>query len=196
MWTPSSANCPARRQSKQEKRWIFQQDRCRACTLARLGGEEDIITPLRASVVAKLGAEDKPKSRRLVWFAALIYGCFTDEISQRIMEKSEFLGRALRSANTKAAFKKAKHAEYWNPTVIFPEPAYTTNVAREIWNSDRRSEAEHNADVVKEIRPFSDEITRLERHKQQEFQDWQAQQQEARRKEKKRSVSPLYEIDI
>ncbi|KAE9984803.1 hypothetical protein BLS_001376 [Venturia inaequalis] len=193
MWTPSSSSFFTRRQSKQDKRWAPQKDGCKACMLARLGGEEDIVTPLRASIVAKLSAEDKPKSRRLVWMAALIYGCFTEDVFQRIMDKSESLARSLRMANTEAAFKRAKNAEYWNSTAISPEAGHTKAASRKVKPTDRRREVEHIADVAKEVSPITDEITRVERHTQQEYQDWQAQQRQARWKERRRSVSPIDE---
>jgi hypothetical protein len=175
MWIPPASDFHHRRQSNKEKRWAFQQDGCKACILARLGGEEDIVTPLRAAVVAKLSVQDIPKSRRLVWLAQLVSGGFTDDIARRTFEKSTFLGKALRRATKSAASKKAKHAEYWN--------------------LNRAPEAAHIADVVKEVRPFDDNITREERKKREQYQAWQTQQQQTQMKKKERSVSPLYEVD-
>ncbi|TID18083.1 hypothetical protein E2P81_ATG11050 [Venturia nashicola] len=193
MWTPSSSSFFMRRQNKPDKRWAPQQDGCKACMLARLGGEEDIITPLRASIVAKLSAEDKPKSRRLVWMAALIHGCFVEEVFQRIMDKSESLARSLRTANTEAAFKMAKCAEYWNSTAISPAAGHTQAASRNIKTTRQRPDAAHIVDVAKDVSPITDEMMRVERHAKQEFREWQAQQLQARRKEKRRSVSPVSE---
>ncbi|QDS77498.1 hypothetical protein FKW77_000254 [Venturia effusa] len=196
MWTTSPSSFFVRRQSKQGKRWALQQDGCKACMLARLGGEEDIITPLRASVVAKLSAGDKPKSRRLVWLAALIYGCFTEEAFQRIIDKSEILGRSLRTANTEAAYKKAKHAECWSSTAMSPEAGHTKATARKAKTIDRGGrEAEHVADVTKEVGSTTDEVTRSDQLAQQEVENWQAQQLQARRKERQRSVTPIDDIE-
>ncbi|KAF2843832.1 hypothetical protein M501DRAFT_1054543 [Patellaria atrata CBS 101060] len=72
--------------------WIPQPDGCRACALARIGGDLSIITMLRAGALARCGETKLYGSKRMEWYQAWI-NVHGDKEAGKAMELGSKIGK-------------------------------------------------------------------------------------------------------
>ncbi|KAF2431502.1 hypothetical protein EJ08DRAFT_696299 [Tothia fuscella] len=82
-------------QQAPKPRWAFQADGCAACMLARLGGEPDILVPLKAAVIVRAKG-DVSTSRRHVYLDSLVINGFIRGQAEDIMQQAMKLGGEVR----------------------------------------------------------------------------------------------------
>jgi hypothetical protein len=89
--------------ARPELRWAEQEDRCPACVLSRLGGDEETLVALRAGMLARSRSVKVRESRRMKFVEALIERGFEEEQSVRMMEDASWTG-----AEVKTIWKQRK----------------------------------------------------------------------------------------
>jgi len=79
-----------------DPRWSYQNDRCPACILSRLGGEEDILVTLKAGLLVRCRSFTIVDSKRHGFVDALIQKGFTHEQAQEITIRSMKTGTEIK----------------------------------------------------------------------------------------------------
>jgi hypothetical protein len=84
---------PPPERERDRGRWAPQKDGCAACVLARIGGDERLVTALRTGVLSRL--RDGMESKRLSWLESWMRG-FED--GDTLMEESNQLAQEIRQS--------------------------------------------------------------------------------------------------
>lgn len=119
LWLPPSQYRPS-----SLDRWSFQADRCEACVLARVGGDDDSVRALRAAVLSRAMSDYKPGARGphfLPWIDAWV-----DEMSPEkrtaVRDWSDRVGGEMRIIRAKEKYNRRvrKAAERGEPIPVDP----------------------------------------------------------------------------
>jgi hypothetical protein len=79
-------------------RWTEQEDHCAACMLARIGGEHDILTALKAGMIANTASKGISRSRRHRYIDALIDKSFDEKSASKIFAEAGAMGMQIKEA--------------------------------------------------------------------------------------------------